>query len=242
MEPLVFFVMLGLAAVLGVLLLGPTRRRRRANGLRELAEREGWAYEPEDPELAERWKGEPFERGLTRGATEVLRGMIDGYSVVSFTFTWRVASRRGSAEEPRSGRLAQAHVVALDAVPGLPVLELTPEGFRDRIAKIFGGQDVQIGNPAFDGQWRVRSSDEAFARRALDARLANLVMLPDFNGARVRVEGPSVLLWTPGPSDATLLVERARRVVDVAKIVLPLERGARYEQGGSVPGFGIPTI
>lgn len=242
MELIVFFAALAVILLLAVFLFGPARRRRRAHGLRELAEAEGWTFLAEDGSLAERWRGEPFERGLSRTATDVVRGTVDGYPVVSFTFAWRAATRRPGDDEPRGGRLAQAHVVALDAVPGEPRLELSPEGLRDKIAKVFGGQDVQIGNPAFDGQWRVRASDEAFARRALDARLANLVMLSDFREARVRVEGPSVLIWTPGPTDPAQILTRARRVVEVARIVLPLERGARYEQGGSLPGFGIPTF
>lgn len=241
MDAFVFFVALVVLVVGGGYLAARLRAGRRSQDLARWVEDNGWEYTAQDPELGGRWTGDPFARGIAGEATDVVRGTVDGYAVVAFTYSWRPVSRSGEAR--RLGRPAHVHVVALDALPGQPVLELSPEGFRDKISKIFGGQDVQIDNPAFDGQWRVRSSDEAFARRALDARLTSLVMLPDFHGARLRVEGPSVLLWKFGRVDPTALSERTQRVADVARIVLPLEKGApRYESGGHVPGYGIPTI
>ncbi|WP_125772845.1 hypothetical protein [Antribacter gilvus] len=241
MEPFVFFVLVLLLVAGGWYLAGRLRGNRRGQDIERWAEDNGWAHSATDPALMGRWTGDPFARGTGGAVSDVLRGGVDGYPMVSFTYSWRPASRSGEAR--RVGRIGQVHVVAIDALPGQPVLELSPEGFRDKVSKLFGGQDVQIDNPAFDGQWRVRASDEVFARRALDARLTSLVMLPDFHGARLRVEGPSVLLWKYGRTDPTSLAERTQRVADVARIVLPLEKGApRFESGGSIPGFGIPTI
>lgn len=216
-------------------------RRGRSQDLTQWAEANDWEYVGKDPVLAQRWGGQPFGIGLDRGAHDVMRGNVDGYDVVSFTYTWRSGSPDAGAR--RAGLRRSVHVVALDALPGEPVVDLSPEGIREKWQKLFGAQDVQIDNPAFDGQWLVRTSDEYFARRALDARLANIVMLPDFHGSRLRIEGPSVLLWRPGRTDVTTLTERAKRVADVARIVLPMERGGpRFESGGAIDGFGIPGL
>jgi hypothetical protein len=215
-------------------------KRGRSQDVSQWAEANGWEYVGKDPVLAQRWSGRPFGIGIDREARDVLRGNVDGYDVLSFTYTWRTGS---DGDTRRFGMRRTAHVVALDALPGEPVVDLSPEGIREKMQKLFGAQDVQIDNPAFDGQWLVRTSDEFFARRALDARLANIVMLPDFHGSRLRIEGPSVLLWRPGRTDVTHLTERAKRVADVARIVLPLEKGGpRFESGGAIDGFGIPGL
>jgi hypothetical protein len=214
-------------------------KRGRSQDAAQWAEANGWEYVGKDSTLAQRWSGRPFGVGLDHEARDVLRGSVDGYDIVSFTYTWR----SGSPNARRPGLRRSAHVVALDALPGEPVVDLSPEGLREKWQKLFGAQDVQIDNPAFDGQWLVRTSDEVFARRALDARLANIVMLPDFHGSRLRIEGPSVLLWRPGRTDVTTLTERAKRIADVARIVLPLEKGGpRFETGGRIDGFGIPGL
>ncbi|MFD2027056.1 hypothetical protein [Promicromonospora aerolata] len=52
-----------------------------------------------------------------------------------------------------------------------------------------------------------------------------------------------MLLWRPGRTDVTTLTERAKRVADVARIVLPLEKGGpKFETGGGIDGFGIPGL
>lgn len=215
--------------------------RGRSQDVVQWAEANGWEYVGVDPVLAQRWSGRPFGIGLEREARDVLRGNVDGYDMVSFTYVWRSGTPDAGAR--RIGLRHTAHVVALDALPGEPVVDLSPEGIREKVQKLFGAQDVQIDNPAFDGQWLVRASDEVFARRALDARLANIVMLPDFHGSRLRIEGPSVLLWRPGRTDVTSLTERSQRVADVARIVLPLEKDSpRFETGGTIDGFGIPGL
>lgn len=241
MGPFVALVLLVVGVVVFTFAAFRVMNRGRSQNVAQWAEANGWEYVAEDPALAQRWSGRPFGAGLDQSARDVLRGNVDGYDMVSFTYTWRAGS--AGADTRRPGLRRSAQVVALDALPGEPVVDLSPEGLREKWQKLFGAQDVQIDNPAFDGQWLVRASDEVFARRALDARLANIVMLPDFQGSRLRIEGPSVLLWRPGRTDVTTLTERAQRVADVARIVLPLEKDSpRFETGGGINGFGIPGL
>lgn len=241
MGPFVALVVLVAGVVTFTVTAARLMGRGRSQDVQRWAEANGWEYVGTDPVLAQRWNGKPFGIGIDRQARDVVRGTVDGFEIVSFTYTWR--SGTPDADTRRTGMRRTAHVVALDALPGEPVIDLSPEGIREKVQKLFGAQDVQIDNPAFDGQWLVRTSDEYFARRALDARLANIVMLPDFHGSRLRIEGPSVLLWRPGRTDVTTLNERAKRVADVARIVLPLERGGpRFESGGTIDGFGIPGL
>lgn len=241
MGPIVALVLLVVGLVVFTVAAVRVMKRGRSQDVAQWAEANGWEYIGTDPMLAQRWSGKPFGVGLDNVARDVLRGTVDGYEIVSFTYTWRPGTSGG--ESSRGGLRRSAHVVALDALPGEPVVDLSPEGIREKWQKLFGAQDVQIDNPAFDGQWLVRASDEVFARRALDARLANIVMLPDFHGSRLRIEGPSILLWRPGRTDVSTLTERSKRVADVARIVLPLEKDSpRFETGGKIDGFGIPGM
>ena len=240
MGPFVALVLLVVGLVVFTIAAVRVMKRGRAQDAAQWAEANGWEYVGTDPMLAQRWSGRPFGVGLDRVARDVLRGNVDGHDIVSFTYTWRAGS---GTDTRRLSLRRSAHVVALDALPGEPVVDLSPEGIREKVQKLFGAQDVQIDNPAFDGQWLVRTSDEVFARRAFDARLANIVMLPDFHGSRLRIEGPSIMLWRPGRTDVTTLTERAKRVADVARIVLPMEKGGpHFETGGKIEGFGIPGL
>lgn len=242
MEPFVLFLAVAVVLIAGFLISLPLRERRRAREIAEWADMNEWERpEPgSDPQLHGRWKGGPFLQGVPLPATDVLRGEVSGMRVISFTHTWRT----GTAESKVS-RKRYAHVVALDEDPGEPRLELTPEGWRDKLQKAFGGQDVQLGNPAFDDAWRVRASDDGFARRVLDPRFMSMLMLPDYQRTRIRVDGPSVLLWTSGRTSPENLDQLSTRLVEVARLTTPLEKDQPvFEQGGDIdlPGMGFEKI
>ncbi|WP_454850741.1 hypothetical protein [Promicromonospora soli] len=105
-------------------------KRGRSQDYAQWAEANGWQYVGKDPVLAQRWSGRPFGLGLDREARDVMRGNVDGYDIVSFTYTWRSGSP--DADARRAGLRHTAHVVALDAVPGEPVVDLSPEGLREK--------------------------------------------------------------------------------------------------------------
>jgi hypothetical protein len=72
--------------------------------------------------------------------------------------------RVAAFEESRSGSKGNSTSTVLRAWYPTPLpfdLHMAKEGVGARIAKAFGGQDVEIGEPAFDAAVRVRSSDPA---------------------------------------------------------------------------------
>lgn len=242
MEPLVLFVAVAVALGLVYAVARPIRERRRVKALAEWADMNGW--EPGETEtdaaLPNRWPGGPFLQGRPQPATDVLYGTVSGYRIISFTHTYRTGK-----QDARVSRLKRAHVVILDEEPAEPRLELTPELFKDKVQKLFGGQDVQLGNPAFDDAWRVRASDDVFARRVLDPRFMSILMLPDYQGTNIRVDGPAVMLWSNGPSRADNLAHKSNKLVEVARLTVPLEKGQPvFEQGGDIdlPGMGFERI
>ncbi|GAA1865291.1 DUF3137 domain-containing protein [Myceligenerans crystallogenes] len=242
MEPLVLF--LGVAAALGLayLVTRPLRERRRVKDITEWADMNGWerAEAATDAQLPYRWPGGPFLEQRKEPATDVMYGNVSGHRMISFTHTWRTGK-----EGSRFSRKRYAHVIALDEDAAEPRLELTPEGWRDKIQKVFGGQDVQLGNPAFDDAWRVRASDDVFARRVLDPRFMSMLMLPDYQKTNIRVDGPAVMLWTDGKTNVENLSKKSGKLVEVARLTVPLEKGQPvFESGGdlNLPGMGFEKI
>lgn len=242
MEPFVLF--LGVAVVFGLAFLvrRPIRERRRVKDIAEWADLNGWerAETESDATLPFRWPGGPFVEGRPEPATDVLYGSVAGYPMISFTHTWRTGK-----EGSRFSRKRYAHVIALDEEASEPRLQLSPEDWRDRVQKLFGGQDVQLGNPAFDEAWRVRASDDVFARRVLDPRFMSMLMLPDYQKTNIRVDGPAVMLWTDGKTTVDNLSKKPGKLVEVRRYTVPLEKGQPvFESGGDLklPGMGFEKI
>ncbi len=96
----------------------------------------------------------------------------------------RLSWHAGSKNNPAYTQIEFNH-----RAPGL--LRLRHEGFLGSIRKLFGGQDVQVGDEAFDGVFQIEATPESFARQALsrEARTALLAWSPQvvFDVQRDRV-------------------------------------------------------
>lgn len=134
-----------------------------------------------------------------------------------------------------SGWTLQVRVATPD--PGLPAFRITREGFMSAIAGAFGGQDLLMGVPNFDYEYRVQSPEPDELRRVWTADRCQF-LLDHVPGAVVRGTHEAVDLEVGRDSfeDSTLdravelAVELARsEVYGVAALrALP---GARYQEG-----------
>jgi hypothetical protein len=177
--------------------LGQRRRRVRVIAW---AAANGWTYQGSAPALTRRWQGAPFGVGNSRGATELLTGTWQGRPATSFFYHYSVVNGRS-----RSAFTFQ--VLALGLPVCLPTLELTPEGLGDRIAKAFGGQDLEFESADFNSAWRVTSGVPRFASDVVHPRLMELLLRPDAR-ANLRIEGTDILTWSPGAPDLDLIASR----------------------------------
>lgn len=75
---------------------------------------------------------------------------------------------RGYGTDPREdhGAFTGVQVAAPRADPRFTLL-LLREGVRARVRKRLGWQDLQVGDPAFDGRFLIQAKDEAAARAVL---------------------------------------------------------------------------
>lgn len=164
---------------------------RRNKKLKAWATASGWTYVGTDRSLVDRWQGEPFGRGHTRTTSEVMVGRWAGRPAVSFTYSYRSGS--GKDESTYS-----YHVIALPLPAYLPTLELTPEGLGTRLAKVFGGQDIQFESEEFNRAWRVESRDPKFAHDVVHPRLMERLLRADARGVSLRISGTDILTWAQG--------------------------------------------
>lgn len=235
----VWWVVLALG---GLVLIGLTYLFWRADKARRRmfeawAARHGWRHADLDRDLAKRWRGTPFGAGHARKATEVLAGEYAGRPALSFTYVWTVGG--GKSETTHT-----AHVVVLFLPAALPVLELTPEGFGARVAKAFGGQDVQLESEDFNRAWRVEASDLRFAHQVLHPRLMHRLLEPDFARRNVRIEGDAILGWTGGRTvldNMFPLMSRLAVVADAIPDHVWLDRGVSPPRRQGDPPRSAPT-
>lgn len=113
--------------------------------------------------MNERWSEWARIRGLALSGSYPmveLAGTLHGLGVQMVTHRYVHRSRRGR-------RVSYKHEVI--ATPHLPLgdLTLSREGFFASIGKVFGGQDIVTGDPAFDAAFVVRSANEPAARAVL---------------------------------------------------------------------------
>ncbi len=176
-------------------------RLRRGGRLKAWAAASGWTYVGRDRSLVDRWQGEPFGKGDSRTASEVLVGRWAGRPAVSFTYSFRT----GTDDHETTSTY---HVVALPLPAYLPTLELTPEGFGTRLASMLGRQDIQFESEEFNRAWRVESRDLKFAHDVVHPRLMERLMRPDARGVCLRIGGTDILTWTEGGTDLDRIAVR----------------------------------
>lgn len=166
-------------------------QRQREKKVRAWAAQVGWTYVGRNSALVGRWRGEPFGVGSGRAASEVVTGTWAGRPATSFAYEYTTGSGKNRSTH-------YFHVVALALPTYLPTLELTPDGAGAKIAKAFGGQDLQLELDAFNERWRVEAHDPRFAHSVLHPRLMERLMAADTWGMRIRIEGTDILCWADG--------------------------------------------
>src|SRR5690606_11195053 len=108
-------------------------------------------YSPRAPQLVGRWRGQPFNLGHSRRVEHLLSGDFQGRPAAVFEYRYTT----GHGKNRSTTRLT---VVMLALPTFLPDLEITNEGVGARIAKMFGGQDIQFESEEFNRRWRVQAS------------------------------------------------------------------------------------
>ncbi len=210
-DPRVLFWGVGLLAI-GSVIWQAVIARGNARDLQAFARLHGWTYMSRSNAPAGRYHVRPFGVGHSQSYRSVASGEFAGAQCTTFTYRF----------ETGSGKERTTHVYTIDTVGlqgWLPRLELSPEGVGSKLAKAFGGQDLEMESAAFNARWRVKASDQRFAYAVLHPRMLEHLLTQQATGMGLNIDGSAVVGWrvgSHGPADLaerfSLLVGFARRI------------------------------
>lgn len=134
-------------------------------------------------------------------------GRRDGRTVRLHTFTTGSGKRR---------QVWQALGVSCENAQGLTFV-LGPQNVLTALGTLFGGQDVRVGDPAFDDRFVVRTNAVDFLRAALLPEIRALLLQrwsARGAGATVKLEGGEVVYAETGSFTETAVVERMKGMLE----------------------------
>jgi hypothetical protein len=202
-SPDVWLIALGIAAVLIVLQIFWSKRRRQ--GLERAAQEMGFSFDAEGNSVeTDDFLTLPLLSGNT-GLSNVMRGSVStGEAVILDCQTG-------------SGKSARTQTVACLRLAGkqFPGFEMRPEHLFHRIGSLFGYQDIDFeGHPDFSKNYLLRGKDETAVRALFHPGL--LSFFEQNTGWAVEGEGEWLAVYRPmktvRPSAIREFVEEATRV------------------------------
>ncbi len=224
-EVLIFIGMiLFIAAFLGLFIWASRRVNKRDNRspqqmeeLLQLVESRGWSHIAWAPGQGDRYcGGDPLPmKGVNIPLRDYIVGEFRGRAISCFEHN----SRDMNADGPDSVRYSTVFVVTMPtSVPRMVIKR--PQALdkvNARAAAVFGGGKVmELGDPAFDEEFRVIADDEEFTRGVLNASLAHFLM----SDARakdepLRFQGNILLTWHRGRLRAEHIDQKLNYLCDV---------------------------
>ena len=165
MGGLFFLFVLGIILVfVGIMVYGHYRAQNRIAEMRALAARRGYEYVEEDPGLAGTLgRFALFSRGHSRRTTNVLRTRAGDASVQIFDFRYTTGQGRNQSVHRQSVLLLESERLAL------PAFSLCPETVGQKLAILFGRQDIDFPQRVdFSEAYVLQGADEEGIRAFFD--------------------------------------------------------------------------
>lgn len=193
MNPSAFpFLFVALAAIFVVLATIWVRRKakQRSEALRSAANSLGLNYVGDDSSRAVEVSTALFRRGGSRRFRNVMNGAYAGFQVSVFDYSYTVSSGKNSSTFTQT-------VAAFVQQRHLPVFELRPQGFMDRVAEMFVHKDINFeSHPVFSKRFVLKGEDEASVRSLFTpALLSSFEMLPPEKQWHIEGSGMTLLLY-----------------------------------------------
>ena len=200
-------VVLGVA---GLFAWGLYAARKKRERLAAFAASIGWTYESSAPQLVGRWRGQPFNLGDSKRASHLMAGTHRGRHAAAFEYQYSTGSGKS-----RSTTVLTVTMLALPTY--LPDLEITNEGLGARIAKVFGGQDIQFESEEFNRRWRVEAAVRKTAHDIVHPRFMEFMVAGPSDP--LRFEGTDVWTWHLGGISVVPLHERLDRLARAVDLI-----------------------
>lgn len=119
--------------------------------------------------------------------------------------------------------------------PGNFTLRISRENVLTRVGRVFGLDDVTTGDPAFDGQFYVKSNDPDFIAVALipEVRAALVEAWRDHPRGAITVEGQQIIYAEPGTFSSPKICGRIPGFVELACVLAEVVEARPPRAAGS---------
>ncbi len=181
------------AVVVSVILMGRRAARKRAEAMQATAVDMGFAFEAQGDvgQLAALGDFPLYSHGHSKAAINVMTGRSGGRDMKVFDYRYTTGGGKNSHT------WNQTVAVYPGVARGLPDFVLAPERFVDRIAQIFGYQDIDFeSNPVFSKEYLLRGPDETAIRAAFG--IDTLSFLECQPGWTIEVRSGNVAIYRSG--------------------------------------------
>jgi hypothetical protein len=179
-----------IVAVIALLIAGAyfahLAAKKRREALKAIADQAGWRFYPgrdyeHDDEYAH---FEIFRRGHSRAAYNTLVGEIEidgrSFPLKAGDFTYKVTS--GSGKNRRTTTHRFSYLIVHLPFRYAPDLLIRREGFFDKLAGVFGFDDIDFESEEFSRKFHVKCTDRRFAYDVIHPRMMEF-LLGDAAGA-----------------------------------------------------------
>ena len=165
LTPLTAALIVVALVALGVGFLASERSSHRARAEAErFASLNNWTFEEQRNGLFAMLRTPPFDAAEAT-YTAVVTGSFGGHECFDGVYAWRKST---DSDNSLSGK---NRVAAVRLPDELPRLVLVPEGLAARVAKAFGGADMEFESSSFNRSWRVLADDPRVASEMLNPRV-----------------------------------------------------------------------
>lgn len=172
-------IVLAIAAALLFAYFSHLAAKQRREEMAELARSLGFRFEPGPDGSHDEEYGhfEIFRRGRSRVALNTMTGRLEmaGRTVhaVAGDFRYRVTSGSGKSRRTRTYRFSY---VILELPFDPPDLLIRPEGMFDKLAGVFGFDDIDFESEEFSRKFYVKSPDKKFAYDVVHPRMMEFLL------------------------------------------------------------------
>lgn len=171
------FVLVAVLIVVGGI-YGYLSAKRRRESFAAFATTHGWTYVERDDELLRAWDGDPFDRGHSRRASNIVSGVHDTRRFLAFDFRY-FTTESSTDSEGRTTSHEVSHdigVVALATDVDFPELQVRPEGMFGRFIGKLTNTDIAFESEDFNRAFTVTCEDRKFASDVLHPRTMEMLL------------------------------------------------------------------
>lgn len=186
---MVVVVAVGLLLVVTLTVLSYRREKVRLSAVQAWALGGGWTLVGRDDRWVGAFSGAPFGQGEDRHADDVCTRLVDGLQQAVFTYRFETTSTTNAdgSTGTTTSTTSYAYTVAARRLPApLGPLQILRESVGQKVARAFGGQDVEVELADFNRRYRVTADDPKHALDLLNPRTVERLLAHQDASLRLR--------------------------------------------------------